>query len=562
MRVLIFIVVPLLLAWSEDMLKLERLTLVLTGQLPSAAMRKQYDEGTKTLVQLAQELRDTEAFERQLAQFFQEKLLITTPVDVVNLYVHPIDTSGRSVVSTSKVHFKYRQIGGKRNVFDWQTVYNAGDLITYYGNLLRAPADYHRNRPDWDSVSRHLYFRDGHYHMKLFDTNAFNEAGTKGYDVLKQKIADGVAGTTNQEAWRALQEAWRQAEFCQRSNVATIEVRPYWDMTTTVEACPATIEARFCGENLHKCFPYVLASQDRDPSNFYRRSVAAALAREPGRMMAKIVREDKKYSEVLTSSKGVVNGHYLHFLHNFGEIITKSYRKKTAGGLQLEKSTLNGYPNLRSLFDTHCGQDHRCLRAAGWHWIARGGDQHAGVLTMPAFHRATNGWRAKANKARSALLCREFIDPPGATADPDDTRVPEERAYCKGCHIYLEPLSRFFYRWPDTGNDSIYFYNHLTAKPIRKQSYRDTGCSDCDPVEGDDVVGLANILAGEAGKVFKQCAVRHAFEFLLRRPPNDEEIKQLLPQYLQAYRDNGEKLWKVMEKIIASEVFTEGADAT
>lgn len=565
MRVLIVIVVPLLMAnasWSEDMLKLERLTLVLTGELPSETMRKQYHEGNKTLLEIARELRDTEAFEQQLAQFFQEKLLITTPVNLINLYVHPIRASGQRVNELSKIHFSWREIGGKRDVFDWVEVADVDDLIAYYGNLLRAPADYHPHRPSEDSVSRHLYFRKGHYHMKLFDTNAFNQGNTSGYDVLKQKIADGVAGTSNRAAWQALQKVWQEAEFCQQENVATIEVQPYWDMSTIVKACPATIEARFCGANFHKCFPYALASKDLDHNNFYRRRVAAAMTLEPGRMMAKIVREDKKYSDVLTSNKGVVNGHYLHFLQNFGAIITKSFRSSTIGTLQEVNNVLNSYPNLPALFNTHCEQNHRCLRTEGWHWIERGGNKHAGVLTTLAFHRITNGWRAKANKARSALLCREFVDPPGAKADPNDTRIAEERTYCKGCHVYLEPMARFFYRWPDTGNDSIYFYNHLTAKPLRKQGYKDTSCSDCDAIEGDDVVGFASILTSSKGQAFQQCAVRRAFEFILRRPPNRKERKALLPQYLQVYQDNNENLWKVMEKIIDSSVFTESADAT
>ena len=405
MRVLFSIVILLLLAnasWSEATLTLERLTLVLTGELPSEAMRKQYQDGTKTLLELARELRDTAAFERQLAQFFQEKLMITAPVDLVNLYVHPVRANGDSVHAMSKVHFKWREVGSKRHVFDWQEIAEVTDLVAYYGKLLRDPAEHHPLGED--SVSRHLYFRDGHYLMRLFDTNAFNQDSTGGYDVLKQKIEDGVAGTTNKSTWQELLKVWREAEFCEQENVAKIEVQPYWDMATTVEACPATIEARFCGDNFRKCFPYALASADLDNDNFYRRRVAAAMTLEPGRMMAKLVREDKKYSDVLTSSKGVVDGHYLHFLHNFGNIITKSYHIRSSGGLRLEANVLNSYPNLSSLFDTHCGQDHSCLNKTDWHWIERGGNKHAGVLTMLAFHRATNGWRAKANKARSALV--------------------------------------------------------------------------------------------------------------------------------------------------------------
>ena len=357
-----------------------------------------------------------------------------------------------------------------------------------------------------------------------------------------------------------MQKVWQEAEFCARENVDKIDVRPFWDMETTVKACPATIEARFCGKNFHQCFPYAYAADDLDDDNFYRRRIAAAIVTEPGRIMAKTVREDKKYSEILTSSKGVVNGHYLHFLHNFGEIITKSFYQRSSSGLRVEENVLSSYPNLQEQFTKHCGNDHRCLQEEGWHWLERGGNKHAGVLTTVAFHRATNGWKAKANKARSALLCREFVDPPGAKADPDDTRREEERTYCKSCHAYLDPMSRFFYRWPDTGNDSIYFYNHLNLKPLRKQSYQDTACAECEAVEGDDVVGFAGILA--SSDAFKKCAIRHAFEFILRRLPNSKERKELLPQYLQIYRDSGEKLWQVMEEIITTEIFTESADAT
>ena len=566
MRLLAYIALPLLLAnaspWSESMLVLERLTLILTGELPSATMRQQYHNGTKSLAQLANELRDSEAFERRLAYFFQEKLRITNPVEFVNMYVHPFKADGSAANHNGKVYFGGLEIGGKRNVFDWQAVSGKSNLIAYYGDLLHAPAEHHPYRPQEDSVSRHLYFRKNHYVMKLFATNAFNQGNVKGYDILKQKIEDGLASGSQQEAWQALQKVWREAEFCQHENVAKIEVNPYWDMTTTVKACPATVEDRFCGANFHKCFPYAMSAGDHDDNNFYRRQIAAAIAQEPGRMMAKIVRENKKYSEVLTTSASVVNGVYLHFLYNFGSLITKSFYSRSGRGWRVADNLLNSYPNLASLYDSLCGMDHSCLQKDGWHWLARGSDRHAGVLTTLAFHRTTNGRRAKANKMHSALLCREFVDPPGAKADPNDTRVPEFRTYCKGCHVHLEPMARFFYRWPDTGNDNIYFYDHVRLQPLRAQSYKDTSCSECEAKQGDDVAGFAAILTTDEGEAFKQCAVRHAFEFLMRRPLTSAERKNILPQYVKIYKDNDEKLWAVMEAIITAKIFTGSDDAS
>ena len=206
---LFVIVMPLLLAnasQNAEVHKLERLTLVMTGTLPAETTRKQYQEGTKSLLEIARELRNTEAFEQRLAHFFQEKLLITTPLNFTNLYVHNIKADGSSVNEMSRVHFKWRVVGGKRSVFAWPrdgeedsfawpqgVEKNISDLVAYYGNLLRAPADYHPFRPKERRVSRHLHFRQGHYVMKLFDTQALNSSNAEGYDVLKQKIADGAS---------------------------------------------------------------------------------------------------------------------------------------------------------------------------------------------------------------------------------------------------------------------------------------------------------------------------------------------------------------------------------
>ena len=136
---------------------------------------------------------------------------------------------------------------------------------------------------------------------------------------------------------------------------------------------------------------------------------------------------------------------------------------------------------------------------------------------------------------------------PGAKADPNDTRVPELRAYCKGCHVYLEPMARFFYRWPDTGNDSIYFYNHLSAKPLRQQSYKDTGCSDCAPVEGDDVVGFADILAGSGGKLSSGVLSDVRLNLLCAVPPIAKRAQNCCPsmgKFTTIVVKNCGKLWK------------------
>lgn len=547
-------IVPLLLllaGWSPPPAKvrlLDKLSLVLTGELPAQDMIESYITEQKTLAEIADELKDSEKFERNLGYFYQEKLLITEPIDFVGLYSHPLRAFKQEINKENKIHFKWRTVEGKRTVFN-VTADTLPAEINEYAEQLRSN----------QQLSRHMFYRENHYVMKLF-------AGR--IEEYEEIIKEGAEGRVNgqsinddlQEDYAELFKILQEAELCYKDEyeVEARQVQPYWDKTKTVKICPAVFEDRFCGANLEKCFPYVLAPGDLDRGNFYRRKVAAAITLEPGRIMAKNVREEKKYSEILTTSKGVVNGYYLHFLKNFGEIVLKSFQQDIFGGEHIVSvNELNSYPELDSMESD--------ISDPNFYWIERGSDKHAGVLTTIAFHRATNGWRAKANKARSALLCREFVDPANTKPDPADKRRLEERTYCGGCHQYLEPMARFFYRWPDTGNDNNYFYDYVMSNPADRNDelrayYKDTSCSECNNIEGNGIKDFATILATHEDNGFRKCAIKHAFEFIVRRPMTSNEYKNLTPQLLKVYQDNDEKIWKVMQKIIALDAFMENVD--
>ena len=372
---------------------LDRLALVLTGKLPASQLREDFLAGRKSLSTIATELKNSEAFEQHLAYFYQEKLNITSPVNITDIY---------ALVFSHRAH------------------------------------------------------RVSEQQVRLENTDNIDAA--------------------------------------------------------------------------------------------YLRRVAAAITVEPGRMMAKNVREEKNYADILTTSQGVVNGHYLHFLQNFGKVIHTSFFQ-TGDNYIAKRSVLNRYPELNNMQID--------LNDNTFHWIERGSDKHAGVLTTIAFHRATNGWRAKANLARSALLCRAFIDPPGAIPKPDDRRRLEERAYCGSCHKYLEPLSAFFYRWPDTGNDNNYFYNHMLRK--KTTYYLDTGCGEDCRAEGDGVRALAEILVKHEDKAFQKCAIQHAYEFIMRQRLQGNTKRELMPKFLEVYENSGGKIWAVMQKIITSTSFRSSA---
>lgn len=375
---------------------LERLALVLTGELPDEQMQADFSAGRKSMLAIADELKNSEGFERQLAYFYQEKLNITTPVNITDIYALVFSADGRRVSKEQ-----------------------------------------------------------------------------------------------------------------------------------------------------------VLIEKQDNMDDQYLRQVAAAITVEPGRMMAKIVREERNYAETLTTSRGVVNRHYLHFLQNFGKVIHTSFFK--AGDKHIERTNvLNSYPELDNM-QIDIDDD-------TFHWIERGSDKHAGVLTTIAFHRVTNGRRAKANLARSALLCREFVDPPGVVPHAQDRRRLEERAYCGNCHKYLEPMARFFYRWPDTGNDNNYFFNHIQKS--RTTYYIDTTCGEDCRAEGDGVHDLAAILVSHTDKSFQKCAIKHAYEFVMRQRLQGKTARELMPKFLKVYEDSGGKIWAVMRYIIASALFKGNADGS
>lgn len=542
---------------SEKTLIIDRLALVLTGKLASTDQRQAYLDGTKTLVAIADQLRDSEDFERNLAYFYQEKLRITEPIEFNEIYTF-INDGNKNF--DGKIVNKHRVVGGKLNIFNIikDTPENT---IASYADQIRNPQKYNIEQQNY--LSQHLKFRkpnngSAHYFMQLFMGNR---------KTIENLLNIGILGGYNdkpitadlQEDFKLLKKTLNEAQYCNRSSM--IDVTPYWNSEITVKACPATVTDKFCGANFANCFPYVGDPAERDPANFYRRKVAQAMTLEPGIMMAKTVREQKKYSQIVTTSLGVVNGHYLHFLKNFDRVISKQYQRKkswddnkfTANDrliLTIKDSLLNSYPKL--------AEKEIDLNDHSYQWIERGGDQHAGILTTIAFQRSTNGWRAKANKARSALLCREFIDPVGAKADPNDQRKLEERAYCGDCHKYLEPLSRFFHRWPDTGNDNNYFYDHF-AEPLTT-SYQDSYCPKCQSLEGNDVKGFAEIMTS-SDDGFKQCAVRQAFEYVIKRQMDADELRLLLPGLVEIYDDNKENLWMVMRQIISMKIFWESSNA-
>ena len=104
---------------------------------------------------------------------------------------------------------------------------------------------------------------------------------------------------------------------------APIQIKPWWAPTQTVNVCPGLVRGNSCGANLKNCFPTdgTLADGNflgivSDSDNYYLRNLHDAFTFEPGRLIARVIVEDRPWDEVLTTNKSMATGTMQHFLKN------------------------------------------------------------------------------------------------------------------------------------------------------------------------------------------------------------------------------------------------------
>ena len=166
-----------------------------------------------------------------------------------------------------------------------------------------------------------------------------------------------------------------------------------------------------------------------------------AFTMEPGMMIAKIISQDRSWNEVLTTSKGVVNGATAYLIGNkkVGHKYIDNFLPNIAGN--------DAYPNrLTNLVFKNAKPSNYKNFAE----VETGGLK-AGIMKTMAFHKVTNGHRAKANRIRQSLLCQEFTPPDEPQTESDEEDL-SKRPYCSHCHKVLEPMTNFFSHWPDSDN--------------------------------------------------------------------------------------------------------------
>jgi len=220
-------------------------------------------------------------------------------------------------------------------------------------------------------------------------------------------------------------------------------VEPYWYPGTEVKVCALDAQDALvtaagtrcdssdgyadldcgCGPNLQWCAGY----GNPDP-------VLVAMGEDIDRRVAAIVQDDDSYLDLFTGRDAWINGPLAFFLRN--QTGFPANVRTTPLPMPSEQVPDLGYTDE----DT---------------WVqVQLDDEHAGILTSPAYLLRFQTNRARANRFFNAFLCQPFQPPAGGLPAPGDG-VPvldlQQRDGCKYCHGLLEPAAAYWGRWTPAG---------------------------------------------------------------------------------------------------------------
>jgi len=220
-------------------------------------------------------------------------------------------------------------------------------------------------------------------------------------------------------------------------------VNPYWEPDVPIQVCAfdaavteftqsgtdcKTRDAEFdpecgCGPELRWC-----------RVNGIEQVINQGFGADVDRRVARLLDEDRSYLDLFQDDTGYINGPIVHF---YRHLIGKSDDVDFAPG-QVDVARL---PDLHYTdTDTYVAVDL--------------GDQHAGVLTSPAWLLRFQTNRGRANRFYNSFLCQPFQPPDGGLTgldDPNPSLDLTKRAGCAYCHALLEPAAAHWGRWPQAG---------------------------------------------------------------------------------------------------------------
>lgn len=474
----------------------DRLSVILRGVPATQEERDKITQGKTNLVELSEVYKKDERFALRFAQYWLEVLKIEAPFDL-----SMVEDENEATLLASLQPVVRR---------------NPTALIS------RQPAGC--NQPRFELFMAGQATQDD-VQRKESQCNALPAGQEK--QVCENQLTNLRADLQRTNEFRATHD-------CSCSGNQLSVVNPWWNPSGTVSVCTSATTADVCGGRLQNCMPMdsrvvnrridaFLSPVLHDGNRFFEEAIEG-LTMEPGMLIAKIVQDDRDFRTILTTTQTTLPGASETFLRSKGSMISA----QGAG----DWSALVANQSERK----------------EWRWIERGAG-NAGVLTTPQFHQVTNGYRAKANRTYESFLCRQFVIPPGVKdTDPDEPDLTK-RQPCASCHIELEPMGNMFKRWPEIGTNFLYKRNLNAQGGFSPQP---SGVFE----SGTDVPDLAKIIVKDSR--FAECTVQRAFEFLVGESPDEYDMKQHVPQWIETLKKNNYKLWPVMQEILRSVHFQGG----
>jgi hypothetical protein len=324
-----------------------------------------------------------------------------------------------------------------------------------------------------------------------------------------------------------------------------VEVTPYWDPTTTINACAFDAQDNELSPTGTQC-----ATRDGlndigcgcGPDMSWcrygsRNPLMDSFAQALEMRVADNMRRDASYLDLMTDNRAWVNGPLVHY-----------WKHQTAmfANVRLIPEPLDTtqLPDLQYTdYDT---------------WVeVRLPDSHSGIFTDPAFLLRFQTRRARAARFYDQFICSPFNAPAGGLPNESDQTPSldlQVRDGCDYCHAILEPSGAHWGRWPE---NSAGFLDPARFPPERDDCLEcamyGIGCGDdCNRYYATDSLGAeedpflgmldaykfrrdphkSNVEAGpralvQAGVVdgrLPTCTAENAARFLIGRDLLDEEL--------------------------------------
>jgi hypothetical protein len=261
-----------------------------------------------------------------------------------------------------------------------------------------------------------------------------------------------------------------------------VRVAPYWASDRQIKVC--AIEAREslysregypceyvpgyfstcgCGTDLRWCGTY--------ETEYYL--LQAGVRAELDWAVARVVREDRPYTDLLTSQETTLTGPVAYFMRN---------QRYLADQIRMDVPSVPD-PILDQIPFSETG---RVVERQG---------PHAGILTSPIFLLRHQTVRARVNRFDNAFLCQPYSPPPGGIGDLSSVAPNPnlaEREKCSYCHQRLEERAVYFGALAEVGGSFL----PSAEYPVFRQD-----CADC---------ALGAFQSGDPMACSEDCA-RHYF---------------------------------------------------